>query len=212
MIAAAHLDNFLFLIFFAVAILFQLLARAASKTGRRPGGDSNRRSISRPQTPRPVSRQAEETEEDRVRKFLEALGQPTSSKPPPPVATRPTYQKPIVLPRVEPRRVSRPVLSPLPPLTARPPESERERRIFQPRSETPAYESQASPPPLAPISQAEVLAASKPAASPAISKSEAKIDLAMLLRSPSGLRDAIVLREIFGPPRSLQPLDLTGNV
>ena len=28
------------------------------------------------------------------------------------------------------------------------------------------------------------------------------------LASPQGLRDAIILREIFGPPRSLQPLDL----
>ena len=212
MIAAAHLDNFLFLIFFAVAILFQLLARAASKSGRRPGGDSSRRSTSSPQTPRPVSRKVEETEEDRVRKFLEALGQPTSSKPPPPVATRPTYQKPIVLPRIEPRRVSRPVLSPLPPLTTRPAEFERERRIFQPRSETPAYESQQSPRPLAPISQPEALAPSKPAAPPAISKSETTIDLATLLRSPSGLRNAIILREIFGPPRSLQSLELTGNV
>jgi hypothetical protein len=27
------------------------------------------------------------------------------------------------------------------------------------------------------------------------------------LRSPQGLRDAIILREIFGPPRSLQALD-----
>ena len=46
-----------------------------------------------------------------------------------------------------------------------------------------------------------------------ISKSvETKIDLATLLRSTSGLRDAIILREIFGPPRSLQPLDLVGTV
>jgi hypothetical protein len=28
------------------------------------------------------------------------------------------------------------------------------------------------------------------------------------IASPQGLRDAIILREIFGPPRSLQPLDL----
>jgi hypothetical protein len=27
------------------------------------------------------------------------------------------------------------------------------------------------------------------------------------LASSQGLRDAIILREIFGPPRSLQPLD-----
>ena len=196
MIAAAHLDNFLFLIFFAVAILFQLLTRAA-KTGRRPDGDSNRRSIS----PRPTSRQPEETEEDRVRKFLEALGQPTSSKPPPPVVTRPTYQKPILSPRVEPRRIARPVLSPLPPVTTRPPESDAGRQ-------SPTE----MPPPLAPISQAEFTAASKSAAAQTISKSEAKIDLATLLRSSSGLRDAIILREIFGPPRSLQPLDLVGSV
>jgi hypothetical protein len=31
--------------------------------------------------------------------------------------------------------------------------------------------------------------------------------LSVKLRSPQGLRDAIILREIFGPPRSLQTLD-----
>src|SRR6266581_7838771 len=31
-----------------------------------------------------------------------------------------------------------------------------------------------------------------------------------LLRSPLALRNAIILREIFGPPRSLQLLDLVG--
>jgi hypothetical protein len=31
------------------------------------------------------------------------------------------------------------------------------------------------------------------------------------LRSPAGLRNAIILREIFGPPRSLQPFDLVGR-
>ena len=33
--------------------------------------------------------------------------------------------------------------------------------------------------------------------------------LAARLATPEALRDAIVLREIFGPPRSMQPLDLT---
>src|SRR5689334_4792699 len=123
MMAAAHLDNFLFLIFFAVAILFQLLARAASKSGRRPGGDTNRKSTPLPPTPRQTSRQMEETDEDRVRKFLEALGQPTTSKPPVPVQPRPTYQRPIVIERTEPRPPRRStVFSPLPPLTTRPPD------------------------------------------------------------------------------------------
>ena len=37
------------------------------------------------------------------------------------------------------------------------------------------------------------------------------LNITTLLSSPSGLRDAIVLREIFGPPRSLQPLHLIGD-
>ncbi len=36
-----------------------------------------------------------------------------------------------------------------------------------------------------------------------------ELTLAARLRTAGGLRDAIVLREIFGPPRSMQPLDLT---
>jgi hypothetical protein len=35
-----------------------------------------------------------------------------------------------------------------------------------------------------------------------------KADIAFLLGSRSGLREAIILREIFGPPRSLQPFDV----
>jgi hypothetical protein len=199
MIAAVHLDNFLFLLFVAVAIFFQLLTRAATKTGRRPGGDSKRRSTTPPQTPRPTTRQAE-TDEDRIRKFLEALGQPTTSKPPPPVAPRPTYQEPIVLPRVEPRLVKRSILSPLPPLKTRPPE-------------VPAFEVHEGPPPLAPITEAEVAPAFQPTSSQPISEpTGAKINIVSMLKTTSGLRDAVILREIFGPPRSLQPLELVGNV
>jgi hypothetical protein len=187
---AAHLDSYLFLLFVAVWIFFQLLTRVATKSGRRTGGDLKRRSTSPPQTPRSIPGQPEETDEDRIRKFLEALGQPTTSKPPPPVAQRPTYQKPVVLPRVQPR----PVLSPLPPLTTRPPDL---------------------PSPLdVPIPQsAEAAASVPPLTAQTISKSaETKIDIARLLRTTSGLRDAIILREIFGPPRSMQPFDLAGNV
>src|SRR5205807_6271059 len=118
--AAVHLDNLLFLLFVAIAIFFQILTRAATKSRRRPG-DTTRRSTSPSQQSRPIAHQPEETDEERIRKFLEALGQPTTSKPPPPVAQRPTYQRPTVLPHVPP-----PLRSPLPPLTTRPPESERE--------------------------------------------------------------------------------------
>src|SRR5947199_469808 len=94
--AALHLDNLLFLLFVAIAIVFQILTRAASKSRRRPG-DTTPRSTPPSQRARPITSKSEETDADRVRKFLEALGQPTTSKPPAPVAPRP-----VVLPRVGP--------------------------------------------------------------------------------------------------------------
>ena len=214
--AALHLDNLLFLLFVAIAIFFQILTRAATKSRRRPG-DTTRRSTSPSQMSRPISGDADETDEQRIRKFLEALGQPTTSKPPAPVGPRPTYQRPTVLPHVTP-----PMKSPLPPLKTRPPalprEIElpgqitptREARTFESKvAEAPVFEVQQGPSPLEAISEAEVRAAFQPVAPQTSSRT---YDIATLLRSTSGLRNAIILREIFGPPRSLQPLDLVGSV
>jgi len=215
MLAAAHLDNLLFLLFVAIAIFFQILTRAATKAGRRPG-NTKRRSTSPPQTQRPAPRGPGETDEERIRKFLEALGQPTTSKPPEPVAPRPTYQRPTVLPHVPP-----PLRSPLPPLKTRPPDLPREiklpgqmtpthePRTFPPKvAAAPVFEVHQGPPPLEPIAEAEVRAAFQPIAQRSSTKT---YDIATLLGSTSGLRDAIILREIFGPPRSLQPLDSVGS-
>jgi hypothetical protein len=218
--AAVHLDNLLFLLFVAIAIFFQILTRAATKSRRRPG-DTTRRSTSPSQRARPIVSESEDTDADRIRKFLEALGQPTTSKPPAPVAPRPTYQRPTVLPHVSP-----PLRSPLPPLTTRPPDLPREIRLpgqipptregrtFQPRvAEAPAFEVQQGPSPLEPLPIIKTAAEAYAIATKPIAKSaDAKIDIATMLRSTSGLRDAIILREIFGPPRSLQPLDLVGSV
>ena len=217
--AAVHLDNLLFLLFVAIAIFFQILTRAATKSRRRPG-DTTRRSTSPSQRARPIASESEDTDADRIRKFLEALGQPTTSKPPAPVAPRPTYQRPVVLPHVGPMK------SPLPPLTTRPPDLPREIRLpgqiaptreartFQPRvAEAPAFEVQQGQPLLEPSPVIKTAAEAYAIATQPIFKSaEAKIDVATMLRSTSGLRDAIILREIFGPPRSLQPLDLVGSV
>ena len=217
--AAVHLDNLLFLLFVALAIFFQILTRAATKSRRRPG-DTTRRSTSPSQRARPIASESEDSDADRIRKFLEALGQPTTSKPPAPVAPRPTYQRPVVLPHVGPMK------SPLPPLTTRPPDLPREIRLpgqiaptreartFQPRvAEAPAFEVQQGQPLLEPSPVIKTAAEAYAIATKPIAKSaDAKIDIATLLRSTSGLRDAIILREIFGPPRSLQPLDLVGSV
>ncbi|SRR5713101_6407451 len=218
--AAVHLDNLLFLLFVAIAIFFQILTRAATKSRRRPG-DTTRRSTSPSQRARPIASESEDTDADRIRKFLEALGQPTTSKPPPPVTQRPSYQKPIVVPRVPPITASE-----LPPLTTRPPDLPREIRLpgqitptreaktFRPKvAESQVFEVQQGPSPLEPLPVIKTAAEAYATATQPIPKSaEAKIDIATMLRSASGLRDAIILREIFGPPRSLQPLDLVGNV
>jgi hypothetical protein len=192
--AAVHLDNLLFLLFVALAIFFQILTRAATKTRKRPG-DTTRRSTSPSQMSRPISDDADETDEQRIRKFLEALGQPTTSKPPAPVAPRPTYQRPVVLPHVGPMK------SPLPPLKTRPPDLPRE-----------IVREGPPPPEPVPVIKTTAAKAYAIAAQPIAKSADARIDIATMLRSTSGLRDAIILREIFGPPRSLQPLDLVGTI
>lgn len=240
-IAAAHLDNFLFLLFVAIWLFFQVLTRAAGK-GRRSGGDKNKTTTPPRPIPRPARELPEETDQDRIRKFLEALGQPTSSRPPSPVSPRtdipPLPVAPIkpaqtfptrgLTPRQQWKRMvvlQGPQPIPLPTLTTRPPDlpptevtvppqvmPKTQRRVFQPRSELPAFEVHAGPPPITPIMGAEVAGTAQAATATKVSKSvESNVDLRSLLRTPSGLRDAIILREIFGPPRSMQPLDLVGN-
>ena len=206
--AAVHLDNLLFLLFVAIAIFFQILTRAATKSRRRPG-DTTRRSTSPSQRARPIASESEETDADRIRKFLEALGQPTTSKPPTPVAPRtdvpPRAVAPVQPPFAELRREIR-LPRQIPPT--------REARTFRPKvAELPVFEVRQGPLPLEPSPVIKTAAEAYAIATQPIPKSaEAKIDIATMLRSTSGLRDAIILREIFGPPRSLQPLDLVGSV
>jgi hypothetical protein len=50
----------------------------------------------------------------------------------------------------------------------------------------------------------EALKAYAAATRPIAKRAEFKTDIATLLASKSGLREAIILREIFGPPRGLQ--------
>jgi len=74
----------------------------------------------------------------------------------------------------------------------------------------PAFEVHEGPLPIEPppISKTPVEAYAAPKAFGVPKSADLKTDVAILLASKSGLRDAIILREIFGPPRSLQALDL----
>src|SRR6185437_3509870 len=83
---AFSLDNLLFLLLIAAAALFQLLSKAISKAGKSESDETPE--TPRRQTPRPIQRAPRESDADRIRKFLEALGQPPSSTPPQPVLPR----------------------------------------------------------------------------------------------------------------------------
>ena len=203
---AVHLENLLFLLLVAVAGLFQLLGRAARKKST---GDQTKPAPSpRPTVPRPIPRAPVESDQERIRKFLEALGQPSTSPPPSPIAPRPTYRKPLVLPHVPPFG------SPLPPLVTRPPD------IPPPiplETVAPVLEQRLPRPPLAELKFEvhEAQAPPQPAAVPGSpTMSEAKtqsqlaapqsIDVKTLLRSPLGLRGAMIAREVLGPPCGLR--------
>jgi hypothetical protein len=216
-----HIENLLFILLIAVAFLFQLLARAASKARK----DQTRRTQApTPRTTPRIRRAPTESDEERIRKLLEALGQPATSRPPLPVAPqtdippRPlTPVQPPVAPFAplwkvsrEERRKREVILTESPPSEgARPVE----KIIPPPITDAAAFEVQEGPLPLEPQPIIETPTEAYAAATRPVAKGkESKRDIAILLASTSGLRNAIILREIFGPPRSLQPLDLVGSV
>ena len=227
-----HFDNWIWVLFLAMAALLKLLASKAGNTTNQstPEQDSTpspRRQPS-PQRPAPAS------DEEQIRKFLEALGQPPTSKPPAPVSPRTDlpprpvapvqppggmFRGPAPLMKAQRRKryevipqkpaattedwlrkinVSGPAVERTKETTtaiSRPAESE----VFEVRSQGGAEPE--VPPPAQTSAEAYARAtATAPAAQ------NAKTDLARLLATPSGLRNAMILREIFGPPRSLQPL------
>jgi hypothetical protein len=216
---AVSLDNLLFLLLIAGAALFQLLSKAISKASK---SDSNETSSSpRPEAPRPIQRAPRESDADRIRKFLEALGQPPSSTPPTPV-----------LPRTDipPRRLA-PVQPPpvIPGVWRLPRERTEKSDVNQKESaprEQPNRSQQIVPPPVPPppapafeVHEALPVELQPPiikkpveaygAATQAVAKrADFKMNLATLLASKSSLRDAILLREILGQPRGLRALDL----
>lgn len=215
---AAHLENLLFLLLVAIAGLFQLLGRAARKT-REDEEEPTPKPASRTLTP--IPRAPAESDDERIRKFLEALGQPPASKPPPPVMPRADIP-PRPLAPVKP-----PTTYPLPQWKKLTPEERRKRPYGLQERPLPGRVmpgEQISAPAMTAASAFEVHEGSLPTEQPHMIKTptedygagtrpiakeaELRTDVATLLRSNTGLRDAIILREIFGPPRGLQALEI----
>jgi hypothetical protein len=156
----------------------------------------------RPVVPdQPIPRGGEaKTEEERIRRFLEALGQPPGSAPP----------------KVAPRRVQPQMFPTLPPLTTAPPP-------LPPPLPAPAAQKSMRPalptrifkPAIVQEAAFEVRDIATPTSSetPAVRRQgdAEQSGLRFKLASNHDLRSAIILREIFGPPRSLQSFDLVGG-
>jgi len=211
-----HLDNLIFILLIAMAALLRLLASKARSPKK---SEPPERSTAPSPTSQPVVRPPADTDEERIRRFLEALGQPTSSKPPAPVLPR-TDLPPRPLAPVQPPLANLPIPTRLPRRAVAPIRTEpkigdyppsptyrgRRRLPLQPAAEA-VFEVQvraapAEPPPITAPAGADAVVIQPETVAPSD-----KIDIAMLVNTPSGLRNAIILREIFGPPRSLQAPD-----
>src|SRR5437879_6334664 len=80
-----HFENLLFILLIAMAALLRLLA---TKAGGAKGQKTEGESTITPKIGEPIKRVRVESDQERIRKFLEALGQPTTAKPPPPIVPR----------------------------------------------------------------------------------------------------------------------------
>jgi hypothetical protein len=214
-----HFDqNIIFIIIAAMIGISRLVARISEeskkKSQRRP--QIPQPAQNRPQEMAPIKRVPPKTDDERVREFLEALGQPAGTAPPPKVQPRaeiPPRPLAPVLPPASMRPFAKPefrtwkeqvkeIVVSQQPTTAEPPEIKRTLiplPVPVTANEPGAWFAQ---------EQAQTAAGTTPAIGrasdqPTISASADAI-WKKTLRTPAALRNAIILREIFGPPRGLQ--------
>lgn len=211
------MENILFLVLIAAIALVRLAMRAAEAKKNK---EATRAAPAARPNPTPP-RVATESDEQRIRKFFDALGLPANpsteappSPPSPSAPARPRVKRavlpvdPFPLPRIlgAPSSPARsPVSSPQSPSNTEAPANIPAAALVRPRR-TPRVE------PAAPNFEVHDLTAARPpiaASRPPSSDGEtlpASEGIVARLVTAEGLRDAIILREIFGEPRSMQPI------
>jgi hypothetical protein len=210
------------LIFFlVVGVIFTIIkvvsairkAADSYEQNQKPGGVGQ---------PRPVQRRYDgQSEEERMRKFLEALGVPPGTTPPPRISRPappplpgvparqaprratveigPPLREPVRRAAESPRARTRPTVDQPPPMPAAPPRSAPSSAAVEPETRAPgASETQAA-------AELAWTTAQPSAPGPAAPSAQQRERILALLKSAGTLRTAVVLREILGPPRSLQP-------
>jgi hypothetical protein len=214
---------------FPIIILIIAIVRAASRAGQSTGGPPPRRA------PGPTPRQTE-SEEERQRRFFEAVGLPPGGQLPPTVNPRTTSNLPPLQPVSPPlggpipspgrlRRISTGYPHQAGPLGS-PASARRVAAPMPPPASVPAPAPQPQVAPvMVPVQTAAVIAAataaapsapatavrqfatvSVPSVAPgmAAQASSSTAGLLARLRDPDSMRQAIMLREILGPPKALQ--------
>jgi len=159
-----------------------------------------------------------ESEEERTRRFMEALGLPPGSVPPPKM-TRPPAQQPAprtLMTPVAPASIPRLFPSAPPPSPAPPAPWPQEpaapllgrqnpARESSPPSETKKPLSVGNAPPLSvPLYRLDLPFTKAPTTSSEPAPGEVLDALRMELRQRGALRKAFIVREIIGPPKALQ--------
>jgi hypothetical protein len=214
-----HFDqNIIFIIIAAIIAISRLVSRISEESKKQSQRRRQPQQSPRPQPeiPQPVQRARPKTDEERVREFLEALGQPAGAAPPPKAQPR-TQIPPRPLGPVQPPASMRPFAKPKfrtwkeqvkeivvlqQPTKAGPPEI---RRIVVP---PPVPAEVEEPGAWIEQEQAQTAAATKIAIArtddqPSV-RASADTIWKQALRSPNAARTAIILREILGPPRGVQ--------
>lgn len=212
------MEQIIFIALIAIVGLLRWLSQAAenkknAETARRAGN---------PPPDAPMQRAPADSEEERIRRFMEALGVPTSSPPLPDARRQPREGPRSSLPPPPAKRSFLPKIPPMapawPPLTSAPPELSpapapvpaREPAILreEPPRRKPRKMEVAASFEVRDIDErvAEDMPLPSAQGAPSSEEREARTQTLVerLARSQQGLRDAMVLREIFGPPRSMQ--------
>lgn len=219
------MENIFFLALLAVVGLVRWLSAMAE-------AKKNREAEKRAQDPAPnapIPRAPATTEEERIRRFMEALGMPSSAPipkatPPQTAPEAPAPKRkiqpidPFPLPRAGRLPPPLPVPSPPPVIISTEPAPAAEPPLLPTRQTTvpaaPAHARASStrrPAEFDVWDIDEVTAEDAPASGGGARSGDRpttqQTSLATRLATRDALRDAIVLREIFGPPRSMQPVE-----